>query len=183
MFTAGTDCQANEKLPRQSRLTSSRVLWKSSPRLLFCRRHSISVFSYSLYFLLSFFPAFTCRVVAAVSKGGKKKLIESIEAKRKLTATGWLVLLFCLEINAAISLLEKGGSASPAWALSELFCVLMFLLLLLFSVFLQLLKLLWVQARGQTFFLRFKKAQFAFYSATRGIWMQFKCLIGWGGGK
>lgn len=51
------------------------------------------------------------------------------------------------------------------------FVFLMFLLLLLFSVFLQLLKLLWVQARGQAFFLHFKKKKkvsFAFYSTTRG---------------
>lgn len=72
IFTAGTDCRANEKLPRQSRLTSSRVLWMSSPQLLFCRWHSISFFSSSCYFLPSFFAAFTCRVAAAVSKGGKK---------------------------------------------------------------------------------------------------------------
>lgn len=120
IVSAGTDCQANEKLPQQSRLTSSRVFWKSSPQLLFCRWHSISFFS-SLYFLPSFFLAFTCRVAAAVSKGGKK-LIESIEAKRKLTTTGWLVLLFCLETNATLSLLEKVRECFSQ-ALSELLCV------------------------------------------------------------
>ena len=75
------------------------------------------LFFLSLFPLLFFPPAFTCRVVAAVSKG-EKKLIESIEAKRKLTTTGWLVLLFCLETNVAISLPEKGGSAFPGRSLN-----------------------------------------------------------------
>lgn len=117
IVAAGTDCQANEKLPRQSRLTSSRVLWKSGPQLLFCRWHSISFFFSSLYFLLSSSPAFTCRVAAAVSEGGIK-LIESIEAKRKLTTTGWLVLLFCLERNATPSLLEKVREYFPNLSLN-----------------------------------------------------------------
>ena len=77
---------------------------------------STIAFLLALYLRLSFFlsisspyfPAFTWRVAAAVSKGGRK-LIEPIEAKRKLTAIGWLVLLFCLETNAATSLLERGG--------------------------------------------------------------------------
>lgn len=74
-----------------------------------------------------FLPSiFTCRVAAAVSKGKKKKIIESIQAKRKLTTTGWLVLLFCLETNVAVSLLERGwGGGCGVWggfpcALSEL---------------------------------------------------------------
>lgn len=100
---------------------SSRVLWKSSLQLLFSCWHSVAVFSHSLYFLFFFFsPVFTCRVTAGVSKGGKK-LTESIEAMRKLTTTGWLVLLFCLETNAALSLLEKRGGVP--WTLSVWLCV------------------------------------------------------------
>lgn len=43
---------------------------------------------------------------------GGKQLIESIEAKRKLTTTAWLVLLFCLEMNGAASTPETGENAS-----------------------------------------------------------------------
>lgn len=88
IFTAGTDCQVNEKLPGQSRLTSSRVLWKSSPQLLFCCWHSISFFLPLSISSSLLSPDFTCRMAAAVSKGGEKKPIESIEARRKLTTTG-----------------------------------------------------------------------------------------------
>lgn len=97
---------------------SSRVLWKSSPQLLFSCWHSVAVFSHSISSSFFFSPVFTCRVTAGVSKGGKK-LTESIEAMRKLTTTGWLVLLFCLETNAALSLLEKG----VPWTLSVWLCV------------------------------------------------------------
>lgn len=95
IFTAGTDCWANEKLPRQSRLTSSRVFVEAessiaSPPLAL----HLLLFSNALYFLLSCFPASTCRAAAAVSRASRKRPFESIEAWRKLTTTGWLVLLF-----------------------------------------------------------------------------------------
>lgn len=79
IFTAGTDCQANEKLPRQSRLTSSRVLWKSSPQLLFCRWHSISLFLLLSISSSLLSPDFTCRVAAAVSKGEEKSLLSQLK--------------------------------------------------------------------------------------------------------
>lgn len=65
-------------------------------------------------------PSISCCLISLLSpveyggchlRGGKR-LIESIEAKRKLTTTGWLVLLFCLETNAAISSPEKRENAS-----------------------------------------------------------------------
>lgn len=100
-------------------------------------KSSIAFLPAALRLFLSFLSLFpllfflTCSAVAAVSKG--EQLIESIEAKRKLTATGWLVLLFCLETNAAITSLQKGGGGFPS-ALTQLLCV-FYTLLPLFSLF------------------------------------------------
>lgn len=83
---------------------------KSSPQLLFCRWRSISISAGSLGFLPPYFPALTCGEQWLPSLRGEK-LIESIEAKRKLTTTGWLVLLFCLETDAAMPSPEKGDAS------------------------------------------------------------------------
>lgn len=91
-------------------------------------RSSIAFLLLALYLFLSFLSVSSTRFFprcfhlwssCSCLQGVKKeKLIESIETKRKLTTTGWLVLLFCLETNVAISLLEEGESAFPVLALN-----------------------------------------------------------------
>lgn len=153
---------------------SSRVLWKSSPQLLFSCWHSVAVFSHSISSSFFFSPVFTCRVTAGVSKGGKK-LTESIEAMRKLTTTGWLVLLFCLETNAALSLLEKRGPLDTlCMALCFLCC---FYCSACFSSNCWSCFECKAEIRPCSSHCAIQNVSFRFYSGWL-IWMEFKCWMG-----
>ena len=105
---------------------------------------------------------------------GGKQLIESIEAKRKLTTTAWLVLLFCLEMNGAASTPETGENAS----LGHFLCFFVFFLCICFlliwlSIFLWLLELQAIIAWFLFFSLPFKcyLMLFDYTGSLNLIWM------------